>query len=397
MVVNEATQQYILTHLHDDVRALALKGCADPQVDVAFALQQISGRQQIKNKLPLFYNNMRLVLPVRLSLEQCSSEETSAFKAQLIKGNHLADLTGGFGIDTLALSQQFKKVDYIERNSELCEIVTHNMQVLNKTHINCHNEDGIEYISKHPEADVIYLDPARRDKMGGKVAEISDCEPDITAHLTLLTANERHVWVKLSPMFDLHAALSSLPVCEAYVISVKNECKELLLHLHKPSTLLNETTQVHAVELNKDTQESFNFTIEEERSTPITIADSIGAYLYEPGAALMKAGCFKLYAHRLGLLKLDTHSHLYTSQQLSHGAHYGKCFQVIDCFSFNKPSIKALRTQYPQCNITTRNFPMTPEALRKKLGIKEGGDHQLFATTLQGNHILIVGKRLQNV
>jgi len=390
VVITEATQRFITTHINDDVRSLALKGCTDPEVDVAFALQQISGRQQIKQKLPQFYHNLQLILPVRLSLEQCSSEETAAFKAKIIRGTHLMDLTGGFGIDCLSLADNFNTIDYIERNQELYTIARHNFNLLGKKHIHSHNGDGIDFLSTHTEADVIYLDPARRDKIGGKVVQISDCEPNIIEHLPLLIHNKRHVWVKLSPMLDLSQALHSLPVKEAYIISVKNECKELLLHLHEDTS---STPVIHAVELQGETHSTFSFTTEEEQACPCTLSEHIDHYLYEPGSSIMKAGGFKLYAQRLNLQKLDTNSHLYTSPHYTDN-HQGKCFRVISCHNMDKKSIKQLRTTCSQCTIATRNFPISAEDLRKKLNIKEGGTQHLFGTTYQGKHILILTERI---
>ena len=392
MVINEATQQFILTHINDDVRTLALKGCNDPEVDVAFALTQISGRQQIKQKLPRFYENMQVMLPIRLSLEQCSSEDTAAYKAQIIKGKHLTDLTGGFGIDCWALADNFNTVDYVERNEELCKVAEHNFSILTKTHVHCHCADGIEFLGQHPQADVIYLDPARRDRSGGKVVQISDCEPNILQHLPLLLQNERDVWVKLSPMLDFHATLQKLPIQEVYIVSVKNECKELLLHLHAHAP---SSACIHAVDLQANDTSTFSFTLEEEHACPLHIANELGEYLYEPNASIMKAGGYKLYADRLKLQKLDANSHLYTADHLLDHAH-GKCFRVIKCYGLDKKSIKQLRTEYPKCNIATRNFPISAETLRQKLGIKEGGTQQVFGTTFKSKHILILTERISH-
>lgn len=378
-----------MEHINDDVRSLALKGCNDPEVDVAFALQQISGRQQIKHKLPWLHNDLRLILPVRLSLEQCSSEDTSTYKSHLIHGQHLMDLTGGFGIDCLALSQHFSEVDYVERDEELYQVVKHNFNILNKSNIRCHHADGIEHLLHHPEANVIYLDPARRDKSGGKVVQISDCEPNIIEHLPLLLQNGRDVWVKLSPMLDLHATLAVLPVVKAYIISVKNECKELLLHLHSNPP---ENPHIHAVELQGEATQTFTFQTDDEAQSPLQIADVIGNYLYEPSASIMKAGCFKLYSQRFNFNKLDSNSHLYTSNHYVENAH-GKCFKVLETYGMDKKSIKQLRADCTQCTIATRNFPISPENLRKKLHLKEGGNKHLFGTTYKGKHLLILTER----
>ena len=290
MVINEETKQYIAAHRHDDVRQLALKGCKESNVDHAFALQQISAYQQIKDKLPTLAARTDVIFPVRLSLEQCSSEETARLKGELIKGTHLADLTGGFGIDCLALSKQFERVSYVERNEELCKIAEHNFPLLSTTPIDIHHEDGIAFLRQHPEIDTVFLDPARRTHQGGKAVLINDCEPDISQEIELFTQNGRETWVKLSPMLDLSSALHSLPVNEAYIISVKNECKELLLHLKKGV----KEPVITAIDISgSGERQLFSFQPSEEAAATAEIAPSIEKYLYEPNAAEMKAGAFK--------------------------------------------------------------------------------------------------------
>ena len=391
MVINEETKQYIAAHRHDDVRQLALKGCKESNVDHAFALQQISAYQQIKDKLPTLAARTDVIFPVRLSLEQCSSEETARLKGELIKGTHLADLTGGFGIDCLALSKQFKRVSYVERNEELCKIAEHNFPLLSTTPIDIHHEDGIAFLRQHPEIDTVFLDPARRTHQGGKAVLINDCEPDISQEIELLTQNGRETWVKLSPMLDLSSALHSLPVNEAYIISVKNECKELLLHLKKGV----KEPVITAIDISgSGERQLFSFRPSEEAAATAEIAPSIENYLYEPNAAVMKAGAFKGVGMRYGLKKLDTHSHLYTSAHMEE-SFCGRVFAVREQWEFNKHNLQAIRTHYVAAHVSTRNFPLGSDALRQRLKIKEGGHAYLFGTTVNRSLYIIACDRIR--
>lgn len=355
------------------------------------ALQQISAYQQIKDKLPSLAERTDIIFPVRLSLEQCSSEETAHMKAELIRGNHLADLTGGFGIDCLALSRQFERVSYVERNEELCKIAEHNFPLLSNTPIDIHHEDGIAFLRQHPEIDTVFIDPARRTRQGSKAVLISDCEPDISQEIELLTLNGREAWVKLSPMLDLSSALHSLPVNEAYIISVKNECKELLLHLKKGV----KEPVITAIDISgSGERQRFSFRPSEETAATTEIAPSIENYLYEPNAAVMKAGAFKSVGVRYGLKKLDTHSHLYTSAHIEEDF-CGRVFAVHGQWEFNKHNLQEIRTHYVAAHVSTRNFPLGSDALRQRLKIKEGGHAYLFGTTVNRSLYIIACDRIR--
>lgn len=391
MVIHPSTINYIAAHRKDDVRQLALKGCKDKDVDLSFALRQISGYQQIKDKLPSLSERPEIVFPVRLSLEQCSSEETARLKAELIKGKHLADLTGGFGIDCVYIAAQFEKADYVERDEELCALASHNFPLLSPTKIDIHHGDGIAFLREHPEIDTVYIDPARRTRQGGKAVLISDCEPDISGEVDLLTGRGRETWVKLSPMLDLSSALHALPVSEAYVIAVKNECKELLLHLKEDA----KEPVITAIDISSNGERQlFCFRLSKEASATTEIATSIEDYLYEPNAAVMKAGAFKGVGVHYGLKKLDTHSHLYTSAHIKEGF-CGRVFAVREQWEFNKHNLQAIRAHYDAAHVSTRNFPLGSDALRQRLKIKEGGRVYLFGTTVNRSLYIVACERIR--
>ena len=384
-MIDEATRTFIEEHGNDDVRVLALQTARYPQVDMRVAVTQIEGRRIAKNKLPAWAAVPGVIYPVRLSMEQCSSEATAQYKASLVQGTRLADLTGGFGIDCSYMSEHFTHTTYVERNEELCAIATHNFTLLNKA-IAVRNGQCEEVLASLPEQDWIFLDPARRDRGGNKVSALSDCEPDVCALEPLLLEKSGHVMVKCSPMLDISQAVSQLrSVAEVHVVAVNNECKELLLVLERGKD--SGDIEMHTVNLQGGCRQVFDFSLKAEAASACGYASQLGQYLYEPNSALMKAGCYRLPAGYYGLEKLHPNTHLYTSDVLV-SDFPGRVFKIVNSCGFSKKELKALACK--QANLSVRNFPEHVEVLRKRLKISDGGDIYLFATTLyDGAKVLI--------
>lgn len=379
MKCSSSTLDFIRTHGEADVRALALQARKYSEVDMPVAITQIAGRQAAAHKIPLWSATDGLYYPRHLSLEQCSSELTARYKASLIQGDSLTDLTGGFGIDCAFLASRFKQVAYVERQEELCDIAINNFPLLNLHHITVHHEDAVEYVQKMSPVDCLFIDPARRNEHGGKTVAIADCEPDVAALEELLLSKARRVMVKLSPMLDLTLALRDLNhVCEAHIISVNNDCKELLLLLAQEPT---QAVTIHCVNLTSKGNQHFAFTREEEQEADCDYTDQVEGYLYEPNASLLKAGAFRSIASAYSLRKLHPNSHLYTADTLVE-EFPGRVFRVLARGSFNKKEMKELLGEGKKANITVRNFPASVAELRQRLKLSEGGDTYLFATTL---------------
>ena len=379
------TKQFIKDHLHDDVHELALKYHDNAKVDMALALRQIEARQLLQKKVPSWSANDDLLFPPHLSIEQCSSEATARYKASLLQGNIFADLTGGLGVDCFFISQNFRHAVYVEQNPELGTLAEHNFTVLN-TPVQIHNASAETYLDRCEPVDGIFLDPARRDTNGRKTVSIADCTPNVIALQDLLLQKAHRVMVKLSPMLDISKALQELrQVKEVHVVAVANECKELLFVLEQN---YNEPPMFTCVNLSSD-QPSVSFTQEEERNAPVRLAAEVSAYLYEPNAALMKAGCFRLLTQRYQLSKLHPNSHLYTSENLIPDFP-GRIFQVEGWAPYNKKLKQTLLADVEKASIATRNFPMSVAELRKVLGIADDDHVYLFATTLTGDRKVIV-------
>lgn len=367
---------FIQAHEKEDVHALALRYKGE---DMPFLLAQIAGRQVAEKKIPSWYRNRKLLYPQQLSLEQASSELTARYKASLVTGGDLfADLTGGMGVDFSFLAPHFRRSLYVEKDEVLCRLAKHNFTVLDLKQSEVHHMEGEALLPQLPLADWIYLDPARRDVGGRKVFRIEECSPDLSLLADRLLEKGEQVMIKYSPMLDISLAVKTLHhVSEVHVVSVENECKELLFLLRKEAV----EPLYHAVNIKKGGErELFTFTPgEEEQEAPYSTVP--GYYLYEPNASILKAGAFNVTAHRYRLQKLHKHSHLYTGDRLVDDFP-GRTFLIEEWFPSNRKEIRRFVTAVPKTNITVRNYPHSVAEIRKRWGLTEGGDKYLFATTL---------------
>lgn len=389
MELSFETLHFIEENLHGDVRALVLQARKYPDVDMAMAVTQIAGQQIAEAKVPSWYRTSGLLYPRHLSMEQCSSEATAKYKSGLVQGETFADLTGGFGIDCAFLSQNFQIADYVERQPELCELASHNFPLLGLNHIRVHNVDGMDYLRRMQPIDCLFLDPARRDGHGGKTVAITDCEPDVCALESLLVEKAKKVIVKLSPMLDLSLALKELKtITEVHIVSVSNECKELLLVLQKESVSSNIPIYCEHISSSGERQH-YVFTLEEEKQAGCTFASEVETYLYEPNASIMKAGAYRMLTQSFPVRKLHINSHLYTSS--SPVADFpGRKFKVEAVSGFGKKELKDFLQGMEKANLTVRNFPASVAELRKRLKLKEGGTDYVFATTLEEEQKVLV-------
>lgn len=385
---NIQTEKFISENIHSDLKKLLLIKRTDAEIDYEFAFRQIAGLQRIRYKIPSFYNTKNILFPPQLNIEQSSSESTALYKKSLCEGSILIDITGGFGIDFYFMSQAFKSAIYVERNEELCKIVAHNFKALGTKNISIVHADAVDFIDNMPTSDCVFVDPARRDKKGGKTVFLEDCEPDITIFCEKIFDKTRLLMVKLSPMLDITAAINALSnVHEVHVVSVENECKEVLLLL-KPKSI--ESILYKAINILKNNViEKFDFTKESEYAVICNYSASVKTYLHEPNSSILKAGAFKSAANSYSINKLHVNTHLYTSEnQISEFP--GRSFKVIKVWGINKKELAELKKQVPKANVSTRNFPLKAEELKKKTGIADGGNTYLFGCTLADESKVII-------
>ena len=450
--MNQATQDFIRQYQDDDVRQLAFLGSKYPEVDMPFALDQIRGRKMARVKLPRWASLEGIIYPPHISMEQCSSESTALYKAELAarllglpassSGTEMkaeneiefVDLTGGFGVDFSYIAARLGvKSMYVERQAHLCEAAKENFGRLGLKNAIVKNGDGIEELhSFHPKKKdaapdddslgitydqprsllktnlglkIIFIDPARRDDAGNKVVSLKDCTPDVTVLQEEMLSKADYVIIKLSPMLDWHRAISELShVREVHFISVNNECKELLLVLSARNMGEMEASSAdgevkHAGNLRiyciNDAQSFVCDELDMESSqvkiAPSTLEEML--YLYEPNASLMKAGCFGVLSGRYDARMLSKNSHLFVSREPI-AAFPGRSFRIIAVSSFNKKELKRHLSGITKANIATRNFPLSVAELRKRLKLKDGGETYIFATTLSDeSHVLMITEK----
>ncbi|MCS6832166.1 MAG: class I SAM-dependent methyltransferase [Flammeovirgaceae bacterium] len=384
MQLDEKTRIFIEENQNSNPFELLLQRHRYPEIDVSFAVRQIEGRRKAKEKLPSWYALKNIFYPEKLALEQSSSEKTALYKAQLVSGRTLADLTGGFGVDTWAFSQRFATVFYVEQNEDLVRIAQHNFQMLKADNIHTIVGDSLAWL-KQP-MDAVYLDPARRNPLKKAIA-LEDCQPNVLKIIPSLFKHTNTILLKTSPLLDIQHALRQLPsVAEIHVVSIENECKEVLFLLKKQQY---QSISIHAVHFPKNhCSHHFVFTLEEEKNAHCSFTMP-QKYLYEPNASLLKAGAFKVIAERFDVCKLHVNSHLYTSEKLLPDFQ-GRIFEIEEVISFHKKTIEKELKLLQKANIAVRNFPMSVEQIRKLTKLEDGGEVYLFATTdFKNNKILV--------
>lgn len=378
--------ELIRQHLNDDIYTLSVQPRWHEPYDKRWLLQQIQSRQKAKSKLPSWYGNFDLLFPPPLSVEQCSSELTAGYKAALAHGGSLIDMTGGMGVDAAAFARHCDSVTFIERQADVAEAARHNFPLLGLRNIEVVCGDSTALLAALPPADHIYLDPARRS-VGRKVFRLEDCEPDLLQLLPQLRTHTRHLLVKLSPLIDLTLLQRQLPgITTLHIVSVRHEVKEVLAEVRfdLPAT----TPGIVCAELAEPNRQ-VTFSDEDRAIGSVPMADAVGAYLYEPHPTVMKSGLMDVLAARCHLSKLHPHSHLYTSAELLPD-YFGRVFAVQRVFSMGKKELKEGLDGLTKACITTRNFPLSAEELRKKLKLGDGGDTTLFATTMGSHqHVLV--------
>ena len=387
MLANQATLDFIQQHRTDDVRRLALQGGRHPEVDIHYALEQIAGWQKARTKLPSWAARDGIIYPPHLSMEQCSSEATAKYKARMAgKGLRFVDLTAGFGVDAAFIAEGFQQVVTIEQQEKLCAITSENYRLLGLSQVEVRCGDGVDYLHAMEHADLIYIDPARRDEHGGRTYDIADCTPNVLELREELLAKADRVMIKLSPMLDWRKAVEDLgKVNEVHIVSVDNECKELLLVLSE----LSKPLQVFCV--NDD--DVFAFLSALTQNASLSLQPLNLRFLYVPNASIMKAGCFEELAERFQIAPLDRNSHLFVSDSEVSGFP-GRCFKIEKITSLNKRELKEALAGIYQANIAVRNFPLSVAELRKRLKLQDGGDTYIFATTVadKGHQLLICHK-----
>jgi THUMP domain-like len=378
-------QDFISKNIGNDITKLALQKNPFPNTNWLEIINQIKAKTKAKDKLPTFFNTQNIIYPSKLSIEQTSSEKTAQYKATIVSGQSLIDLTGGFGIDDFYFSNKVKHVTHCELNKELSEIVNHNFKTLNKDNITCIYGDSFEILKNiNQQFDWIYVDPSRRSELKGKVFMLKDCLPNIPELIDDYFLFTNKMLIKTAPILDITAGLQELQnVKTIHIVAIENEVKELLWEIEKEYT---EEITIKTINLLKEKEEYFDFNLNDKQTTTYEF-EFPKKYLYEPNAAIMKSGSFDLISNYYDINKLHQHSHLYTSDKIIEFP--GRIFKIDQIFEYSKKEMKQFLAN-TKANITTRNFPETVESIRKKWNIKDGGNCYTFFTTNVNNNKIVL-------
>jgi hypothetical protein len=383
-LLNPEIQQFINGNIDKNISKLALQKNPFPDLEWIAILNQIEAKTKAKNKLPTWFAAQNCLFPSKISVEQTSSERTALYKATIVSGESLIDLTGGFGVDDYYFSKKVIVVAHCEINPELSDLVKHNFEQLNATNISCYPGDSWSTLNTlNTKWDWIYIDPSRRNDAKGKVFMLNDCLPNVPENLDFYFNHSNSILIKTAPLLDLTAGLSELKNVKAiHIVALENEVKELLWELNKDYT---GTITIKTVNLLKTKTEDFDFILNENSKIPSYSLPQ--KFLYEPNSAIMKSGGFDEVSTFYNLNKLHKHSHLYTNTDLI--SFPGRVFEIQNSFPYNKAEMK-MHLENKQANISTRNFPDTVESIRKKWKIKDGGNSYCFFTTDENNHKIIL-------
>jgi len=383
-------QDYIIEKTGHDGTKLALSKNPFPEIDFKILLNQIAARSKSSSKLPTWFECKNCIYPSKISVEQTSSEITAQYKSELVFGNSLIDLSGGFGVDDYFFSKKMKQVVHCEIDAELSSIVNHNFKQLQRNNIQCVvGNSNQTLVNLNQKFDWIYVDPSRRNENKGKVFMLKDCSPNVPDLQEIYFQYSNNILVKTAPLLDISAGLSELKnVKKIHIVAVENEVKELLWELKKD---YNDSISINTVNFNKSKREIFEFHWDWDCNYKLGLPKK---YLYEPNSAILKSGGFKEVAAQFDIEKLHLHSHLYTSDKLLEFP--GRIFEINSIFSFSKKEM-ILKLENKKMNITIRNFPDTVENIRKKWKIKDGGSHYCFFTTdLNNNKIVLICTKINN-
>lgn len=382
-LLDKEVQDFINRNINEQVTQLALLKKQFNGIALSEVVQQIAAKQKAERKLPTWFSTANIIYPSKISVEQTSSEQTAAYKASLINGNTLLDATGGFGVDDYYFTQQFQKIIHCEWNQELSEIVKHNAKLLKINNLECCSGDSTEIIKKRDQKlDWIYIDPSRRHDAKGKVFMLKDCEPNVPDLLDFYFQYTSNILIKTAPLLDLKAGLSELKyVKKIHIIALENEVKELLWEIHRN---YDENITLSAINIEKENLSKSEFNWNTDYQATFSKPKK---YLFEPNAALLKSGMFEAISTIFHIDKLHQHSHLYTTDENLNLP--GRNFIINQVIPFDKNSAKTYLLNQ-KFNISTRNFPLKPEELRKKYKIKDGGNTYLFFTTDLENKKIIL-------
>jgi len=387
-ILNTEIQEFINNSLQANISKLALSKNPFPELDWKEIINQIVSKNKSKSKLPSWFSTDRIYYPPSISIEQTSSEITAKFKSELLSGKSIIDLTGGFGVDCYYFSKRFEKVIHCEKNTELSAIVKHNYKNLKVENIECVAQNSTEFLSETDlKFDWIYIDPSRRSDIKGKVFLLKDCLPNVPMNLDLYFARSKNILIKTAPILDITAGINELNhIKSIHIIAIDNEVKELLWILEKD---FDGEIEITSINIQKEKTDTNRFILGKNTETTFALPN---LFLYEPNASLLKSGCSNNLSKSLSVDKLHPHSYLFTNIKLIDFP--GRRFIIETSIPFKKEELKKY-VYGKKMNITTRNFPLAVDEIRKKYKISEGGNvYTFFTTNINDEKIVLICNKI---
>lgn len=387
-LLSSEVQEFINANLDKNISQLALKKNPFPKIQYSTIIEQIAAKQKAKTKLPTWFSTKNIIYPSKVSVEQTSSEKTAEYKASIVNGSSLIDLSGGFGIDDYYFAKNFQKVIHCEINEDLSKIVAHNYKQLKISNIECFAGNSNEILKElKQQFDCIYVDPSRRNDVKGKVFMLKDCEPNVPELLDFYFMFSNKILVKTAPILDIQAGLNELKfVKNIHIVALENEVKELLWEIEKDFT---DEISIIAINIEKDQIQKSTIKISDDSPSKYSLPQH---YLYEPNASLLKSGKFESIGNLFNVNKLHQHSHLFTSEDLVE--FQGRKFKIKECLPFDK-EIGKKHLLKQKMNVATRNFPLKPEDIKKKFKIADGGTvFAFFTTNIENKKIVLLCEKI---
>ncbi|MBU2996706.1 class I SAM-dependent methyltransferase [Cellulophaga baltica] len=383
-ILKTGVQYFISKKWNTDIMSILLKKPIFDGVSQKELVEQLEAKKKCHTKLPTWFNTANIYYPNKLNIEQTSSEITATYKANLVNGKSLIDLTGGFGIDSYFFSKKCDQIHHCEIDKNLSEIGAYNYEILGVNNTTFNSENGLDFLQKNNQKfDWIYIDPSRRNDAKEKVFFMADCLPNVPDNLDFLFSKSNNLLIKTSPLLDFSVGIKEFEnVKEIHVVALQNDVKELLWILEKNYT---DAITIKTINFAKTGKQIFKFNLDKEKKVVNKFSDPL-SYIYEPNSAILKSGAFKTIGNSFELKKLHEHSHLYTSEKLINFP--GRRFKILNTIPYSKKEIKKLKIS--KANITTRNFADSVATIRKKYKIKDGGNQYLFFTTNSENNYIVL-------
>ncbi len=390
LLQEEAVRQRIAARKGDSPAQVAL---TEPQHGAVIATQ-VKYLQRAARKLPSYYEAECILPP--LSFEQASSEESASERN--LSGRACLDLTCGLGVDTLALACGFERVVSLEQNPILANVATENFRRI-ATRLPKYSgvAERIEVVNTPAEAfvascrdtfDLIYADPDRRGAGGEKLVRLDMCSPDVVALMPRLLELAPRVIIKASPLFEPSEAFRLWgEQVQVEVISLRGECKEVLIEVRRPSEPFEQggTLTAHAIGVGK-----VSFSLEEESPPTPPLPQDAWHYLLLPDVSLYKSRCWQRYAAGLNLYA-PTPTSFGLSEHLPN-RFLGRAFRIKEIMGYQPKKLKRMLRErgIRRATLLMRSFPIDESSVRTALGITPGEEAWIALTQLESQRLCIL-------